>query len=127
MVDANSISGAGTHNFRVDLGGVIALLSKNLYSGPGVYVRELIQNAMDAIVAREHPDGSAGSRAIVISPYGVESPGSPATEFTITDTRASACAPTRSRSFWPPSGRAPNANSSPAPGATSSASSASAC
>lgn len=85
MVDANSISGAGTHNFRVDLGGVIALLSKNLYSGPGVYVRELIQNAMDAIVAREHPDGSAGSRAILISPYGVESPGSPVTEFTITD------------------------------------------
>src|ERR1043165_583854 len=38
-------------NFRVNLGGVIALLSKNLYSSPGVYVRELIQNAVDAIAA----------------------------------------------------------------------------
>ncbi|WP_165691930.1 hypothetical protein [Mycolicibacterium conceptionense] len=43
-------------NFRVNLGGVIALLSKNLYSSPGVYVRELIQNTIDAIAAREALD-----------------------------------------------------------------------
>ena len=40
-------------NFRVDLGGVISLLSKNLYSSPGVYVRELMQNAFDATLARD--------------------------------------------------------------------------
>lgn len=77
--------GFANHNFRVDLGGVIALLSKNLYSSPGVYVRELIQNAMDAIVARDALGGTAAGRTIVISPYGVASPDSPAEEFTITD------------------------------------------
>lgn len=71
-------------NFRVDLGGVISLLSKNLYSGPGVYVRELIQNAMDAIVARDAL-GTPAPRSITISPYGVASPHSPANEFMITD------------------------------------------
>ncbi|SHV84799.1 ATP-binding protein [Mycolicibacterium phocaicum] len=71
-------------NFRVDLGGIIALLSKNLYSSPGVYVRELIQNAMDAVVARDAL-GSPAPRIITISPYGVASPNSPATEFMIAD------------------------------------------
>lgn len=73
------------HNFRVDLGGVIALLSKNLYSSPGVYVRELIQNAMDAIVARDALGGVAAPQIIAISPYGVASPTSPTDEFMLTD------------------------------------------
>ncbi|MBU9766067.1 hypothetical protein FR943_19755 [Mycobacterium sp. TNTM28] len=72
-------------NFRVNLGGVIALLSKNLYSSPGVYIRELIQNAVDAIAARDALGESPAPRAISISPYGVTSPDSPADEFTITD------------------------------------------
>lgn len=38
--------------FQVNLGGVIRLLSDHLYSGPEVYVRELLQNAVDAITAR---------------------------------------------------------------------------
>lgn len=41
------------HRFQVNLLGVIDLLSKHLYSGPDVYVRELLQNAVDAITARE--------------------------------------------------------------------------
>ena len=41
------------HHFRVHLGGIINLLSNNLYSGPQVFVRELLQNAVDAIRARE--------------------------------------------------------------------------
>ncbi|BBX30029.1 HSP90 family protein [Mycolicibacterium alvei] len=72
-------------NFRVNLGGVIALLSTNLYSSPGVYVRELIQNAMDAIVARDALGGAPAPRTISISPYGVASPDSPADEFMLTD------------------------------------------
>lgn len=72
-------------NFRVNLGGVIDLLSKNLYSSPGVYVRELIQNAIDAIAARDALDGPPAPRIISISPYGVTSPNSPAEEFTLTD------------------------------------------
>lgn len=40
------------HNFQVDLGGVVEILSRNLYSGPRVFVRELMQNGVDAITAR---------------------------------------------------------------------------
>src|SRR5690242_19394118 len=79
------MNGLQQQNFRVDLGGVIALLSKNLYSSPGVYVRELIQNAMDALTARDALGGSPAPRIISISPYGVASPGSPAEEFTVND------------------------------------------
>ncbi len=38
--------------FRVDLRGVVDLLSHHLYASPRVYVRELLQNAVDAITAR---------------------------------------------------------------------------
>jgi molecular chaperone HtpG len=43
-------------NFQVNLGGVIKLLSDHLYSGPEVFVRELLQNAVDAITARRLRD-----------------------------------------------------------------------
>ncbi len=39
--------------FQVNLDGIIDLLSNHLYSGPQVFVRELLQNAVDAIRARE--------------------------------------------------------------------------
>ncbi|MCE9669453.1 HSP90 family protein [Myxococcus stipitatus] len=42
------------HRFQVSLRGVIDLLSHHLYSSPGVYIRELLQNATDAIRARQH-------------------------------------------------------------------------
>lgn len=42
------------HRFQIHLGGIIDLLSNHLYSSPSVYVRELLQNATDAIVARQH-------------------------------------------------------------------------
>jgi molecular chaperone HtpG len=45
--------------FRVDLRGVVDLLSHHLYASPRVYVRELLQNAVDAITAR------AGGPALV--------------------------------------------------------------
>jgi molecular chaperone HtpG len=41
------------HHFQVNLHGIIDLLSHHLYSGPEVCVRELLQNAVDAIRARE--------------------------------------------------------------------------
>jgi molecular chaperone HtpG len=40
------------HAFQVDLRGVIDLLSSHLYSSPDVYLRELVQNAVDALTAR---------------------------------------------------------------------------
>lgn len=37
--------------FKVNLGGMIEILSDHLYSSPNVYIRELLQNAVDAITA----------------------------------------------------------------------------
>jgi molecular chaperone HtpG len=42
--------------FQVDLHGVVDLLARHLYSGPRVYVRELLQNGVDAITARRSLD-----------------------------------------------------------------------
>ncbi|MUT64804.1 HSP90 family protein [Paenibacillus sp. NEAU-GSW1] len=40
-------------NFQVNLNGIIDLLSNHLYSDPGVFIRELLQNGVDAITARK--------------------------------------------------------------------------
>ncbi len=50
-------------SFRVDLRGIVEILSHHLYSSPQVYLRELIQNARDAIVARRAL-GNGGSERI---------------------------------------------------------------
>lgn len=42
--------------FRVDLRGLVDLLSRHLYSSPRVYLRELAQNAVDAVAARAAVD-----------------------------------------------------------------------
>lgn len=39
--------------FQVDLRGVVDLLARHLYSSPRVYLRELLQNGVDAITARQ--------------------------------------------------------------------------
>ncbi|OIJ32757.1 HSP90 family protein [Microbacterium sp. LCT-H2] len=57
--------------FQVDLRGVVDLLSRHIYSSPRVYLRELLQNARDAIAARREVDGG-GSR-IRITPLTVQS------------------------------------------------------
>lgn len=49
-------------NFQVDLAGMVELLSRNLYSGPRIFVRELLQNAVDAITARREDDPEAPGR-----------------------------------------------------------------
>ena len=43
---------AVNRTFQVDLRGVVDLLSHHLYASPRVYVRELLQNAVDAVTAR---------------------------------------------------------------------------
>lgn len=42
------------HKFQVHLSGIIDLLSNHLYSGPHVFIRELLQNSVDAITARRN-------------------------------------------------------------------------
>lgn len=39
--------------FKVNLGGMIEILSDHLYSSPDVYIRELLQNSVDAINAKK--------------------------------------------------------------------------
>lgn len=50
------------HTFQVDLRGLVDLLSHHLYSSPKVYLRELLQNAVDAITARRAEDPDAPAR-----------------------------------------------------------------
>jgi molecular chaperone HtpG len=47
--------------FQVDLRGVVDLLSHHLYASPRVFIRELLQNAVDAITARriDEPEAPA--------------------------------------------------------------------
>lgn len=45
--------------FQVDLRGVVDLLSRHIYSTPQVYLRELMQNGVDAISARKLQDPNA--------------------------------------------------------------------
>lgn len=47
------MTGADAEIFRVDLRGIVGILSHHLYSSPRVYLRELLQNARDAVVAAQ--------------------------------------------------------------------------
>ncbi|NLF05651.1 MAG: HSP90 family protein [Actinomycetales bacterium] len=60
--------------FQVDLRGVVDLLARHLYSGPRVYVRELLQNGVDAITARHRlePDAPARVRLRALPGGGLE-------------------------------------------------------
>ncbi|WP_079405517.1 HSP90 family protein [Streptomyces sp. 3211] len=57
-----STSPSTPHSFQVDLRGLVDLLSHHLYSSPRVYVRELLQNAVDAITARHALEPAAEVR-----------------------------------------------------------------
>ena len=39
----------GNNLFQVNLKGMIALLSEHIYSNPNTFVRELLQNCVDAV------------------------------------------------------------------------------
>lgn len=52
MHETSAPSGLAANTFQVDLRGLVDLLSHHLYSSPRVYVRELLQNAVDAMTAR---------------------------------------------------------------------------
>ncbi|MEU9335509.1 HSP90 family protein [Streptomyces sp. NPDC048290] len=58
--------------FQVDLRGLVDLLSHHLYSSPRVYLRELLQNAVDALTARHtlEPTAPAGAFGIRLTADG---------------------------------------------------------
>ena len=61
------------HNFQVNLDGIINLLSNHLYSAPVVYIREVLQNATDAITARRQLEPGLEGR-ISLQALGGEQP-----------------------------------------------------
>ena len=48
--------------FQVNLKGMIALLSEHIYSNPNTFVRELLQNCVDAITALRNIDENYSGR-----------------------------------------------------------------
>ncbi|MCS4484294.1 HSP90 family protein [Gleimia sp. 6138-11-ORH1] len=69
-----------SNRFQVNLTGLVEVLSRNLYSGPKVFVRELLQNGFDAITARQKLDPncaaqisfrSYGDKKLVVSDTGI--------------------------------------------------------
>ncbi len=59
-------STASSDTFQVDLRGIVDLLARHLYSSPRVYLRELLQNGVDAITARRELDN--GPEHILLRP-----------------------------------------------------------
>lgn len=51
--------------FKVNLAGIIELLSHHLYSGPQVFLRELLQNATDAIQARRKLSDAGSLKGLI--------------------------------------------------------------
>ena len=88
------------YRFQVNLSGIIDLLSNHLYSGPQVFLRELLQNATDAIArpAASRPRPFAGGH-----PHrgGAASPAPPTLLFE--DDGVGLDRGARSTASWPPS------------------------
>lgn len=59
---------ARSERFQVDLKGLMEVLAKHLYSSREVFVRELIQNAADAITARRAADPGFTGGLVVFEP-----------------------------------------------------------
>ncbi len=54
------------YRFKVNLGGMIEILSDHLYSSPDVFVRELLQNAADAITGRREIEDKELEGSIIL-------------------------------------------------------------
>lgn len=63
-------TGMSEHQLQIALDGVIALLARSLYSDSDVFVRELIQNAHDAILKRRWFESNAPAGRIFITVTG---------------------------------------------------------
>jgi molecular chaperone HtpG len=65
-----------TNRFKVDLRGIIDLAAHHLYTSPEVFVRESIQNAVDAVTARRRLEpGYTGRVRLELTPADDERPG----------------------------------------------------
>ena len=59
-----------TYHFQVNLGGMLDVLSNHLYKSPDVFLRELLQNGVDAVTLRQksQPDWNGGKITITVEP-----------------------------------------------------------
>lgn len=59
-----------TYHFQVNLGGMLDVLSNHLYKSPDVFLRELLQNGVDAVTLRQksQPDWNRGKLTITVEP-----------------------------------------------------------
>ena len=65
------MSTSNEYRFQVNLSGMIQILSNHLYSSPKVFLRELMQNATDAITARKEVEpGYQGEARIELTGTG---------------------------------------------------------
>ncbi|MCX4702635.1 HSP90 family protein [Streptomyces sp. NBC_01352] len=69
LPDTAANAAGADRTFQVDLRGLVDLLSHHLYSSPRVYLRELLQNAVDALTARHALDPAASADALGIRLY----------------------------------------------------------
>ncbi|MFG3019038.1 HSP90 family protein [Streptomyces sp. NPDC048254] len=69
LPDTPSSPAGADRTFQVDLRGLVDLLSHHLYSSPRVYLRELLQNAVDALTARHALEPGAADGAFGIRLY----------------------------------------------------------
>ncbi|MCO6564814.1 MAG: HSP90 family protein [Apibacter sp.] len=53
--------------FQVNLKGMIELLSEHIYSAPNIFVRELLQNGIDAVTARKNIDELEGEITVYLT------------------------------------------------------------
>lgn len=58
------------YHFQVNLGGMLDVLSNHLYKSPDVFLRELLQNGVDAVTLRqkEQPGWNGGRLTIAVEP-----------------------------------------------------------
>lgn len=64
------ISTKECYHFQVNLGGMLDILSNHLYKSPDVFIRELLQNGVDAITMRQkkQPGWNSGCITITVVP-----------------------------------------------------------
>lgn len=60
----------GQYHFQVNLGGMLDILSNHLYKSPDVFIRELLQNGVDAVTMRQkkQPGWNGGILSITVEP-----------------------------------------------------------
>ncbi len=69
-IPAPSSTKNDSYHFQVNLGGMLDILSNHLYKSPDVFLRELLQNGVDAITLRkkQQPDWNNGRITISLEP-----------------------------------------------------------